>query len=165
MATIERFEKLEVWKTARKLTNRVYKHTQQEPFAKDFGRRDQIQRASVSVMSNIAEGFESRTQSIFVDHLGRARGSAGEVRAQLYVASDQGYLSDAEFEATYDLADKASRQLFRLIQYLESKPNASRVREKPASGRKASSTKSTWTHRSDLLRPNVPTSNVPTFQR
>ena len=128
MATIERFEKLEVWKTARKLTNRVYKHTQQEPFAKDFGRRDQIQRASVSVMSNIAEGFESRTQSIFVDHLGRARGSAGEVRAQLYVASDQGYLSDAEFEATYDLADKASRQLFRLIQYLESKPNASRVR-------------------------------------
>jgi hypothetical protein len=52
------------------------------------------------------------------------------VRAQLYVASDQGYLSDAEFEATYDLADKASRQLFRLIQYLESKPNASRVQEK-----------------------------------
>ncbi len=130
MATIERFEELEVWKTARKLTNRVYEHTQQEPFAKDFGRRDQIQRASVSVMSNIAEGFESRTQSIFVDHLGRARGSAGEVRAQLYVASDQGYLSDAEFEATYDLADKASRQPFRLIQYLESKPNASRVQEK-----------------------------------
>ncbi|WP_251964065.1 four helix bundle protein [Salinibacter ruber] len=134
MATIERFEELEVWKTARKLTKRVYEHTQQEPFAKDFGLRDQIQRASVSVMSNIAEGFESRTQSIFVDHfvdhLGRARGSAGKVRAQLYVASDQGYLSDAEFEATYDLADKASRQLFRLIQYLESKPNASRVQEK-----------------------------------
>ncbi|WP_251952568.1 four helix bundle protein [Salinibacter ruber] len=129
-ATIERFEELEVWKTARKLINRVYEHTQQEPFAKDFGLRDQIQRASVSVMSNIAEGFESRTQSIFVDHLGRARGSAGKVRAQLYVASDQGYLSDAEFEATYDLADKASRQLFRLIQYLESKPNASRVQEK-----------------------------------
>ena len=130
MATIERFEELDVWQTARTLTNHIYDHTQQDPFAKDFGLRDQIQRASVSVMSNIAEGFESRTQNIFVDHLGRARGSAGEVRAQLYVAHDQGYLSDAEFEATYDLADKASRQLFRLIQYLESRPNASRVQEK-----------------------------------
>ena len=129
MGTIERFEELEVWDTARKLTNRVYEHTQQKPFSKDFGLRDQIQRAAVSVMSNIAEGFESRTQSIFVDHLGRARGSAGEVRAQLYVAYDQGYLSEAEFETTYDLADKASRQLFRLIQYLKSKPNASRVQE------------------------------------
>ena len=130
MATIERFEELDVWQTARTLTNHVYEHTQQDPFAKDFGLRDQIQRASVSVMSNIAEGFESRTQNIFVDHLGRARGSAAEVRAQLYVAYDQGYLSDAEFEATYDLADKASRQLFRLIQYLESKPNTSRVQER-----------------------------------
>jgi four helix bundle protein len=130
MATIERFEDLDVWKTARTLTNRVYEHTRQEPFSKDFGLHDQIQRASVSVMSNIAEGFESRTQSIFVDYLGHARASAGEVRAQLYVAHDQGYLSDAEFETTYDLADKVSRQLFRLIQYLKSKPNASRVQER-----------------------------------
>jgi len=129
MATIERFEDLDVWQTARELTNRVYDHTRQEPFSKDFGLRDQIQRASVSVMSNIAEGFESRTQSIFVDHLGRARGSAGEVRAQLYVAYDQDYLSDAEFEPTYDLADKASRQLFKLIQHLKSRPNASRIQE------------------------------------
>jgi len=129
MATIERFEDLDVWQTARELTNRVYDHTRQEPFSKDFGLRDQIQRASVSVMSNIAEGFESRTQSIFVDHLGRARGSAGEVRAQLYVAYDQDYLSGAEFEPTYDLADKASRQLFKLIQHLKSRPNASRIQE------------------------------------
>ena len=129
MATIERFEDLDVWQTARELTNRIYEHTGQEPFSKDFGLRDQIQRASVSVMSNIAEGFESRTQSIFVDHLGHARGSAGEVRAQLYVAHDQGYLSENEFETAYDLADKASRQLFRLIQYLKSRPNASRVQE------------------------------------
>ena len=130
MATIERFEDLDVWRTARKLTNRVYEHTRQEPFSKDFGLRDQIQRAAVSIMSNIAEGFESRTQSIFVDDLGHARASAGEVRAQLYVASDQDYLSDPEFEVTYDLADKASRQLFQLIQYLNSKLNASRVRER-----------------------------------
>jgi len=130
MATIERFEDLDVWRTARKLTNRVYEHTRQEPFSKDFGLRDQIQRAAVSIMSNIAEGFESRTQSIFVDDLGHARASAGEVRAQLYVASDQDYLSDPEFEVTDDLADKASRQLFRLIQYLNSKLNASRVQER-----------------------------------
>ena len=130
MATIERFEDLDVWRTARKLTNRVYEHTRQEPFSKDFGLRDQIQRAAVSIMSNIAEGFERRTQSIFVDDLGHARASAGEVRAQLYVASDQDYLSDPELEVTYDLADKASRQLFRLIQYLNSKPNTSRVQER-----------------------------------
>jgi hypothetical protein len=64
-----------------------------------------------------------------VDYLGHARGSAGEVRAQLYVAHDQGYLSNNEFETTYDLADKASRQLFQLIQYLKSRPNASRIQE------------------------------------
>ena len=129
MATIERFEDLDVWQTARTLTNRVYDHTRQAPFSKDFGLRNQVQRASVSIMSNIAEGFESRTQSVFVDHLGRARGSAGEVRAQLYVARDQEYISVSEFEETYDLADKVSRQLFKLIQYLKSRPNASRIQE------------------------------------
>jgi len=129
MATVKRFEDLDVWQNARTLTNRVYEHTRQEPFANDFGLRDQIQRASVSIMSNVAEGFESRTQSIFVDHLGRARGSAGEVRAQLYVALDQDYLSEPEFEPTYDLVETISRRLFRLIQYLKSQPNASRVQE------------------------------------
>jgi len=129
MATVERFEDLDVWQNARKLTNHVYDHTRQEPFSKDFGLRDQIQRAAVSVMSNIAEGFESRTQSVFVDYLGRARGSAGEVRAQLYVALDQGYISDSEFETMYRLVETTSRQLFRLIEYLKSRPNSSRVQE------------------------------------
>ena len=129
MATVERFEDLDVWQNARKLTNHVYDHTRQEPFSKDFGLRDQIQRAAVSVMSNIVEGFESRTQSVFVDYLGRARGSAGEVRAQLYVALDQGYISEAEFETMYQLVETTSRQLFRLIEYLKSRPNASRVQE------------------------------------
>jgi four helix bundle protein len=129
MATIQRFEDLDVWQTARTLTNRVYAHTRKESFSADVGLRDQIQRASVSIMSNIAEGFESRTQSVFVDHLGHARGSAGEVRAQLYVARDQEYISGSEFDETYDLADKASRQLFKLIRYLQSRPNASRIQE------------------------------------
>jgi four helix bundle protein len=129
MATVERFEDLDVWQNARKLTNRIYKHTRQDPFAKDFGLRDQIQRAAVSVMSNIAEGFESRTQSVFVDYLGHARGSAGEVRAQLYVALDQGYISESEFESSHQLVETISRQLFRLIEYLKSRPNASRIQE------------------------------------
>ena len=129
MATVERFEDLDVWQNARTLTDRVYQHTRQESFANDFGLRDQIHRASVLIMSNIAEGFESRTQSIFVDHLGRARGSAGEVRAQLCVALDQDCLLETEFETIYDFVETTSRRLFRLIQYLKSQPNASRVRE------------------------------------
>jgi four helix bundle protein len=129
MATVERFEDLDVWQNARTLTNQVYEHTRQEPFANDVGLRDQVRRASVSIMSNIAEGFESRTQSVFVDHLGRARGSAGEVRSQLYVALDQDYLSETEFKTTYDLVETTSRRLFRLIQYLKPQPNASRVQE------------------------------------
>lgn len=129
MATVERFEDLDVWQNARELTNRIYKHTRQDPFAKDFGLRDQIQRAAVSVMSNIAEGFESRTQSVFVDYLGHARGSAGEVRAQLYVALDQDYISESEFESSHQLIETISRQLFRLIEYLKSRPNASPIQE------------------------------------
>jgi four helix bundle protein len=129
MATVERFEDLDVWQNARELTNHVYEHTRKGPFSRDFGLRDQIQRAAVSVVSNIAEGFESRTQSVFIDHLGHARGSAGEVRAQLYVALDQGYVSKSEFETAYKLVETVSRQLFRLIGYLKSRPNSSRVEE------------------------------------
>jgi len=129
MATIERFEDLDVWQTARALTNRVYEHTRQDPFAKDFGLRDQIQRAAVSVMSNIAEGFESRTQAVFIDLLGRARGSAAEVRSQLYLALDRAYIVESQFNGGYELADKVSRQIYRLVRYLESTSNASRVRE------------------------------------
>jgi four helix bundle protein len=129
MSTVERFEDLDVWQNARELTNHVYEQTGKGPFSKDFGLRDQIQRAAVSVMSNIAEGFESRTQNVFIDYLGHARGSAGGVRAQLYVALDQGYISKSEFETAYKLVETVSRQLFRLIEYLKSRPNSSRVQE------------------------------------
>ena len=83
MGAITRFEEIEAWQTARQLTNLIYEITDSGPFAKDFGLKDQIRRAAVSVMSNIAEGFESHTQALFIDFLGRAKGSAGEVRAQL----------------------------------------------------------------------------------
>jgi four helix bundle protein len=129
MATIQRFEDLEIWKTARRLTTEVYRATRRDPFSKDFGLSNQIQRASVSVMSNVAEGFESRTQHTFIDYLGRARGSAGEVRSQLYVALDLDYITREQFEAMRELTEKVSRQIYRLITYLKSRPNASRVQE------------------------------------
>ncbi len=98
MAKVERFEDLKVWQSARELTSNIYELTRKKPFARDFGLRDQIQRAAVSVMSNIAEGFESRTRGVFVDLLGRAKGSAGEVRRQLYVARDLKYIEKEQFE-------------------------------------------------------------------
>jgi four helix bundle protein len=129
MATAKRFEDLEVWQKAKELTNLVYSLSSSGSFSRDFGLRDQLRRAAVSITSNIAEGFESRTQVLFIQYLGRAKGSAGELRAQLYIAKDQGYVSEEEFKTALSLAEICSRQLARLIQYLESQPNARRVRE------------------------------------
>jgi four helix bundle protein len=129
MPTIMRFEDIEAWKTARELTRLVYALTEQGKFAKDFGLKNQIQRASVSVMSNIAEGFESRTQAQFIEYLGRSKASAGEVRCQLYIALDLEYLPEGEFKQVFDLADKSSRQIARFMDYLETHPQSRRIRE------------------------------------
>src|SRR5215211_3717304 len=107
MPTITRFEEIDAWKTARELTRMVYSLTACGQFAKDFGLKNQIQRASVSVMSNIAEGFESRTQALFLEYLGRSKASAGEVRCQLYIAIDLKYLTQEQFKEVFDLADKS----------------------------------------------------------
>jgi len=115
----ETFEDLRVWQTARALTNAVYEHTDTGAFSQDFGLRDQIQRAAVSIMSNISEGFESRTRSQFIHYLGQAKASAGEVRCQLYVAKDQDYIDQGTFEELSDDAEKITRQLYRLIEHLE----------------------------------------------
>ena len=129
MSGITRFEDIQAWQTARELTNLVYALTNQTGFNRDFGLRDQIRRAVVSVMSNIAEGFESRTDVQFINYLGTARASAGEVRAQLYIAHDQGYLKDEEFNETYALAEKCVRQVARFISYLEANPRPRRTSE------------------------------------
>ncbi len=105
MATVERSEDLEVWRNARKLANLVYDLTDKGAFSRDFGLQDQICRAAVSVMSNSAEGFESRTQALFIDFLGRAKGSAGEVRAHLYLALDRNYITQHDFENATSLAE------------------------------------------------------------
>ena len=132
MTTITRFEEMEAWQTARALAQQVYHLSKRGAFGRDFGLGDQMRRAAVSIMSNIAEGFESRTQGLFIEFLGRAKGSAGELRAQTYVALDAGYLSQAEFEHLMEQADKCSRQISRLITYLQSRPNTLRVREERA---------------------------------
>jgi four helix bundle protein len=121
MATIQRFEELEAWKTARELTQLVYQVSNQGAFTKDFGLRDQMRCASVSVLSNIAEGFESRTTTLFIDFLGRAKGSCGEVRAQNYVALDAGYIDQEQHKKISELSTSCSRQLYGFAAYLEGK--------------------------------------------
>src|SRR4030042_2228161 len=126
MTTIVRFEDIEAWRTARELTSRVYDLTRHGEVARDFCLCNQMQRASVSIMSNIAEGFENRTNLLFRDYLGRAKASSGELRSQLYVAKDSGYLSQIDYSQIFELCDKCSRQISRFIQYLAQKPNAIR---------------------------------------
>jgi four helix bundle protein len=129
MTTAKRFEDLEVWQRAKELTNLIYRFSSSGTFAKDFGLRDQMRRASVSIMSNIAEGFESQTQVMFIQYPSRAKGSSGELRAQLYIALEQEYITGDEFKTALALAELCSKQLAKFIQYLESQPNARRVRE------------------------------------
>jgi four helix bundle protein len=121
MAKIERFEDIESWKKARVLTNRLYAVTNAGAFAKDFELRSQIRRAGISIMSNIAEGFERGSgDKEFCRFLSMAKGSAGEVRAQLYVALDAGYITTTEFDELTELATSVSRLLSRFMQYLGS---------------------------------------------
>ena len=118
MATFQTFEDIEAWQTARQLTKKIYRLTQQSDFARDFGLKDQIRRASVSVMSNIAEGFERSGTGEFSHFLAMAKGSAGEVRCQLYVALDQNYLTKETFQPLCDEALRISRMLAGLMEYL-----------------------------------------------
>ena len=128
MATVKQFEDLRVWQEARGLVNEVYKVTKQGPFRRDFSLRDQITRAAVSSMSNIAEGFERGSRREFIQFLNVAKGSTGEVRSQLYVALDQEYVDQKMFEKLRDSALTVSRRLAKFIRYLESYPSNARVR-------------------------------------
>ena len=119
MATIRSFEEFEVWQTAREISRRVYALSRKKPFVYDYGLKDQICRASISIMSNIAEGYESQTKKVFIRHLGIAKGSAGEVRSQLFIALDQNYVTDLEFRDLTEMCKKVSRQLSVFIDYLK----------------------------------------------
>jgi len=120
MATFKRFEDIECWKKARQLTRRIYEVTNDSQFARDFGLRDQIRRASVSVMSNIAEGYDRSGTAEFVHFLSTAKGSAAEVRCQLYVAVDQGYVAEHDFIKLNALAAETARMISGLMKYLRS---------------------------------------------
>lgn len=114
--SVRRFEDLVVWQKARVLTNEIYKITKKSEFSKDLGLKDQIQRASVSIMSNIAEGFERGSKEEFIQFLYISRGSCGEVRTQLYVAKDQNYITEEEFQKLQNLAVEVSRLIYHLIE-------------------------------------------------
>jgi four helix bundle protein len=116
--SVKSFEEMEVWKEARRLTQRIYVLTKKGEFSKDFGLRDQIRRAAVSVMSNIAEGFERGGNHEFVQFLYVAKGSCGEVRSQIYVALDQNYVVNVEVEELTRSFKRLSSMISNLISYL-----------------------------------------------
>ena len=115
---IKKFEELESWKKARELTNAVYEATAAGRFTRDFGLKDQIRRASISILSNIAEGFERGGDKEFLQFLAVAKGSCGEVRAQLYIAVDQGYLPQDLFEDLSKNAAEIGRLISGMMKYL-----------------------------------------------
>lgn len=118
MGSISRFEDIDAWKKSRKLTREIYEVTSEGDFSKDFGLRNQIERASVSIMSNIAEGFERGGNKEFVQFLFQAKASCAEVKSQLYVAKDTNYISDKSFKHLYELASEVSKLISGFISYL-----------------------------------------------
>jgi four helix bundle protein len=119
MATFKKFEDITAWQRARELTQQIYKLTSTSQFARDFGLKDQIRRASVSIMSNIAEGFERSGTGEFTHFLATAKGSAGEVRSQLYVALDQQYITPDTFAQLNSSVTEISKMVAGLMDYLK----------------------------------------------
>lgn len=126
---IRSFEDLFAWKKARELANSVYAVCEAGPLSKDFGLRDQLRRAAVSVMSNIAEGFERATTPDFLHFLFIAKGSAGEIRSQLYLARDRTLISESAFESMASQARETSSVLSRLIESLKEKQRRETIRK------------------------------------
>jgi len=118
MASFKRFEEIQAWQKARLATKRVYQVSKKADFAKDFGLCNQIRRAAVSVMANIAEGNGRRTNNDFASFLVQAHGSAAEVQSHLYVALDLEYLSQEDFNEIYGLFDEVSKMSMSLAQHL-----------------------------------------------
>ena len=119
MSTVNKFEDLKVWQKAREINLIIYAVTNKGSFSKDFGMRDQIRRASISILSNIAEGFERNGTKEFKQFLSFAKASAGEVRSQLYVAKDLEYISNEEFVKAFDKISEVSKMISGLINYLK----------------------------------------------
>lgn len=118
MATINKYEDLKVWKLSMDLCLEVYNATNQEQFSKDFGLKDQIRRCSVSIPSNIAEGFERDSTNQFLYFLTIAKGSAGELRTQLIIASRLNYIDSTQFELLVNKCIETEKQLGGFKNYL-----------------------------------------------
>jgi four helix bundle protein len=119
VATIQRFQDIEAWQKVRELTRAVYACSSSGAFSKDFGLRDQIRRACVSIMSNIPEGFERGSKTEFLQFLSIAKGSTGEAEAQLYVALDQEYVAQEKFDRMSALVESTKKLLTGFMNYLK----------------------------------------------
>jgi four helix bundle protein len=128
MATAKKFEELHVWQEARGLVSEIYKLAKRGGFARNLTLRNQIARAAISSMSNIAEGFERGSRNELIQFLNIAKGSVGEVRSQLYIGLDQGYIDSAAFKTIEESTLKLSRRLAAFVDYLKKCPNNSRSR-------------------------------------
>ena len=123
---INNFEDIDSWKEARQLTNIIYSLTKKGNFNKDFGLKDQIRRAVVSIMSNIAEGFDSNSNKSFINFLNYSFRSTSEVQSILYVAIDQKYIDQKEFESLYENCNKIKSLIGGLKRYLNN-PNTKNI--------------------------------------
>ena len=116
---IERFEDIQAWQKARELVNRIYSTTNKGDFAKDYSLKDQLRRASISVMSNISEGYARQTDKEFAQFLYIASGSTAEVQSLLYAAQDLNYISKEEFDNIYELSSEVARLIAGFRKYLQ----------------------------------------------
>jgi four helix bundle protein len=122
MGSISSFEELDVWRKARALSHAIYAVTRRGAFCKDFPLRDQIRRAGISVLSNIAEGFERGGTKEFIQFLSLAKGSTGEIRAQLFIALDENYLSPDEHATLNASTVEVGKMIGGLMLYLSKTP-------------------------------------------
>ena len=116
---IEKFEDIDAWKEARKLNKIIYRISTRDPFKRDFGLTSQIQRASISVMANIAEGFDRQSNKEFIQYLNIASSSASEIQSHLYAALDLAYIREEEFKNLHEQAKMVKKLINGFIAYLK----------------------------------------------
>lgn len=127
----ESFEDLHIYQRARELADTIYTATKGSEFGRDFGLVDQIRRAAVSIMSNIAEGFERGSKTEFIQFLYIAKGSCGEVRAQLQISQDQHYITEAEYSQLYESCKQISGMISNFIAHLQTSNYQGEKSERP----------------------------------
>lgn len=118
MGKIAKFEDIEAWQKSRKLVGEIYRVSSRAVFFRDYALKDQIRRAGISIMANIAEGFGRRSNQEFANFLNYSHGSAAEVQSHLYIALDQRYIDEKCFKAIYQMCDEVSRMVLGLHNYV-----------------------------------------------